>query len=1391
MRRRMTCLLVIPILAALCASAPGADWPTWRYDAARSSASPEELPAELHQQWTRALPPPAPAWPFDGSGTARKLNFDWSYEPIVLGKMLYIGSSRSDSVTAYDTATGEVRWRFITDGPVRFAPAGWKDKLYVVSDDGHLYCLDAKTGRLVWRFRGAPTARKLLGNGRLISAWPARGGPVVDEGKVTFAAGVWPFMGIFIYCLDAETGAAVWSNEETGHQTLAPQGYLVVSSDRLLVPCGRGLPGMLDKRTGRMHVHPFTAWATTAGCRPRFDGYRANAVFATRKYYSASGTPIDLVSGIRVVLAATTGAKVGDLGANSVVADGVLYTEHKDRMTAYDLDGAERVVTATFDPDNPDRTRYTAKRIRALRNFAGKRDFVTVKVTPRWTLRLRNRAVHGDFEARKIIAGSRLYHGVNNTVTVYDVASKTDAPKVVQTIRVPGTIGSLIAGDGRLFIVTTQGRLWCYGAETQTRKDWARGKPQPAPAGKTIEETLGVDGGYAVLLSTGGDLGRVDRLTRTSKRHWIVIEPDASFVDKLRVSVPDYGARVHVLCGDPLAFDLPPCAMNLMLIEDRKVAARIHGRRVRRLVDYLHPYGGKLAVRVDDVGYEKFRNAVHAASHPNAGLKRQGDYAVLTRTGGLPGSGEWTHHEGDAGNTRFSQDALVKPPFSVLWFGASDRMRHLDRHTRHPRPLVTGGRIFIECAGELNAADIYTGRFLWQRKIPQLAKPFDTWLWQPGAQSLGGDMVAYGTSIWIVSGDRTKCLVLDAVTGEPAATLTIPDANDPTRTLRWGTIRISDGRLIAGARPLDERWNYDFRASAFPKGAVPAFVKRIGTWEGFETAPKPPGGSDLDFVLANLNRLLKQRAIAKVLPREVTAKVDADALKKLTHRIATLEAVEAPDRRRRLQRLAANRDLLRRCYPELPTLDYRKYTAGGWKTWEDAASHELVVMRPATGEVLWRHRAKTCFRHTAMAGGNGRVYVIDRWPPGLSETGPSELVAFDARSGEMLWRKTEDVTGGFLAYSGPRDVLVQSFGYTNTQLVNRGDIVRGQTAYRGATGRVLWRRRQGGYHRSLFVLHDRYLIATNGERLDIETGKTLPVSGVPQGSRLSLPEARLGGCGNPIGSTHLLTGRAGCAWQHNPHIGSAGFYSLDVPIGNQYLGGFRAGCTADLIAAGGVLNAYNTGFDCYCLVDQVKGALAVMHDRDAESWCYLNDRYAKLPAGLRRVGVNFGAPGYRISTETSSKGTLWLAYPGVDMPGLLPRRSLVEDLKVAGDVTYHYRHALRLRGDGLRWVAASYAKGAGTFTLALKPPAKNTRYTVQLHFSEPDGLKPGERVFHVKLQNRTVLKSFDIARLTGGANRALVTGVNHIAVDDALTVELVPQSKAPPVLSGIEVLVEE
>ncbi|MBI1313578.1 PQQ-binding-like beta-propeller repeat protein [bacterium] len=234
------------------------DWPMWRHDAGRTAATSEALPESLELKWVRTLPPMTPAF------HSERLQFDAGYEPVVSDGRLLLASSRTDSVTAYDAATGRELWTFRTNGPVRCAPAIWNGSVCFGSDDGCLYCAELATGGLRWKHRVVPSNRKLLGNQRLISVWPVRGGPVVTDGRVYFAAGVWPFEGVFVVALDVGTGDLIWRNERLGylfgqqpHNTqaiggLAPQGYLIVNGDELIVPCSTAYPAKLNRATGEL-----------------------------------------------------------------------------------------------------------------------------------------------------------------------------------------------------------------------------------------------------------------------------------------------------------------------------------------------------------------------------------------------------------------------------------------------------------------------------------------------------------------------------------------------------------------------------------------------------------------------------------------------------------------------------------------------------------------------------------------------------------------------------------------------------------------------------------------------------------------------------------------------------------------------------------------------------------------------------------------------------------------------------------------------------------------------------------------------------------------------------------------------------------------------------------
>lgn len=232
-----------------------AAWPSYRHDPQRSGIASEPIQLPLTEAWLHRAVPPRPAWPDLPAkqdvfrrvpSLAPTATFDFAYQMVVANGALYYGSSADDTVRCLDATDGHVRWTFVTDAPVRLAPVVVGDRLYVGSDDGWVYCLRARDGGLIWKYRGAPQDRRLPGNGRMISLWPVRCGPVVENGVVYFCAGLFPEQGCFLCAVNATDGAEIWKRPID----IVAQGYLLASPTHLYVPTGRTAPVAFDRRTG-------------------------------------------------------------------------------------------------------------------------------------------------------------------------------------------------------------------------------------------------------------------------------------------------------------------------------------------------------------------------------------------------------------------------------------------------------------------------------------------------------------------------------------------------------------------------------------------------------------------------------------------------------------------------------------------------------------------------------------------------------------------------------------------------------------------------------------------------------------------------------------------------------------------------------------------------------------------------------------------------------------------------------------------------------------------------------------------------------------------------------------------------------------------------------------
>ena len=179
-------------------------------------------------------------------------NFDPAFFVIAVDDSVYFGSSVDDAVHCLDAKTGEEKWVFHTDGPVRLPPSWHKGKVYFGSDDGYAYCLDAAQGALVWKRKPSGQETLLLNNGKLISHWPCRTGVLVQDDIAYFGASLLPWENSYLCAVDAQTGA----EEGPGRyrvklEHLTMQGAMLATPTRLYLPQGRQRPEMFERATGR------------------------------------------------------------------------------------------------------------------------------------------------------------------------------------------------------------------------------------------------------------------------------------------------------------------------------------------------------------------------------------------------------------------------------------------------------------------------------------------------------------------------------------------------------------------------------------------------------------------------------------------------------------------------------------------------------------------------------------------------------------------------------------------------------------------------------------------------------------------------------------------------------------------------------------------------------------------------------------------------------------------------------------------------------------------------------------------------------------------------------------------------------------------------------------
>jgi outer membrane protein assembly factor BamB len=804
------------------AAADAADWPTYRHDNARTGCTSESLarPSRLVLQWIYTpFHPPRPAWsgpanrPREGVKLRHRVIFDDAFQIAAVGNVVYFGSSVDNKVYALDAATGEERWSFFTGGPVRLAPTIWKNRVFIGSDDGFIYCLNAANGQLVWKKRGGPNDEKLLGNGKMISRWPVRTGVLVDEGIAYFGAGIFPHENVYLCAVRADNGELIWNNDTISQESayrndLSPQGYLLAARTQLFVPSGRALPVAFDRTTGQMIFDRKYGWRgeQTGGV---IGG--TYALLADEQIYTGTQhhlLTLDQKSG-KTGFGWFPGRRLAVVGNMAYMATGreivamdrseyAKTSRHRNALE-YKIKGLRSNVRRA----KGDKRRKLEQELKAAEAELVRHRRQNIAPTVNWR-------IPSECDAELILCKNLVFAGGQGKVNVFN---RKDG-KAIWSAKVDGKARGLAVANGHLYVSTDTGKIYCFASGNISKgKILVRRVPAPPvvnpypedeltevyeAAAEAIVRETGITKGYCLVI--GAECGRLAlELARRTELTILGAEPNPEKVRAARLALDAaglYGERVSIDQSNLSALPYSNYFANLIVSDSLLLTGKIPSNP-GQLARHLKPCGGIICLGVpanapsqaDTLSAEQLRRWLAQLELGRCQVIETNGLWAKLRRGPLPGAGKWTHQYAEPGNTACSDDRILAGPLGLLWFGEPGPALMVNRHNAAAAPLALNGQLFIQGENIVMTYDSYNGILEWKRNIPGAMR---TRL----KKSECGNLAASEDSFFVAVGD--KCLRLDAKTGETRATYDIPPTPKAV-SRKWGYVAYVDGILYGSA----------------------------------------------------------------------------------------------------------------------------------------------------------------------------------------------------------------------------------------------------------------------------------------------------------------------------------------------------------------------------------------------------------------------------------------------------------------------------------------------------------------------------------------------------------------------------------------------------------------
>ena len=1343
------------------------DWPTYMKDRGRVGFTTDGLPEQLTNVWTyQSAEPPHLSWPgpggkvIEGLKLEHRVRYDDVFHVAISGGQVYFGSSVDNTAYCLDLASGRVQWTYVTGAPIRLAPTVESGHVYLGSDDGFVYCLNADNGSLVWKLRAGPRDERILARARMTSRWPVRTGVLVDQDVAYFGAGVFPHENIFIYAVDAKTGMILWKNDtvsqqNAGRDDLTPQGYLLATDDILYVPSGRTLPAAFDRQTGQLLHKQKGGGKQVGGVEALLDDdhllsigehhvlaldqqsgdidnrYRGRQMtYHGPMAYFADGKELVAIQRQHLVR-----SKQQRLDLEKALADQQrLLRRHtapiklkRVQDTQAQLAGIRQTLKRLASDGSGDATAYRnaknkeAKLVDDLASYAdeyevARKDYQqVVDKLDQARERVEQFASGGikwkvetPLESAMILANNKIVVGGIGQFAVFD----SGTGRKLQSHQVDGEVRGLAVSDGSLVVSTTAGKVYCFAIEgTSKPGNSIASEPNANPfprddkselyanAAQQILSRTGVRRGYCLVV--GSDEGRLAyELAMRSGLMVYGLESDPAKVARSRAALARagmYGSRVTIDQADLQIDPLPNYFANLIVSDSFLLDGKLPGN-AGQIARHLKPEGGVMCL-----GFPRQANV------PDDTLAKAQDFVAQCK---LPD--ETPHIKTQNNWVVLRRQSL---PGVAAWghqYGnAANTSSVPDMRVRggvsvlwygDPGPSKMLNR-HVGAVGPVSAA----GRLFIQGDESIMA--YDAYngvkLWEnknPGALRTGvfnnyepGNTVASSDYFFMVVGP--SCQQLKASTGELVKTHYVPGhAEDESR--EWGYVGLVENRL--------------YGTSTVRKMVVEE-ARRRGR-------PSEADNTDQIFCI-DINTGEQLWSYTGKSISHTTIAID-------DQRLYFVDSTLTPEQRE---------TLLRQDKSELSELtgDARQLAEDRMKRID---ARLAVGLDAVTGETEWSQPVDVtdC---TGVGIGAGRLTLM---------AAKNFVVLCGANANGHYWKQ-------FLAGEFKRRRLV---------------------VLSAETGEKVWAKDANYRHRPI-VIGDRiiaepwsfYLHSGQQEfRVHPLTGQQTPWKFIRPGHH----------CGAISATPGMMFFRS---------LFTA-YYDLETDSGTHHFGGHRLGCWINTIPANGLVMVPEASAGCACLFSLT--STIVFEPRESRQvWGVYSAEGASTP--VQHMALNLGAPGDR----RDAHGKLWLSYPrpasrpGLDLPlDIRPMTALGTD----GAFTQQNDASYTVDGTDTPWLFASGVRGMTRCELPLIDEGQEpATYTVRLYFAAPEDDQPEKRVFDVALQGEIVARELDVVVQAEGPSRAFVLEQTDIPVSAGLAIELIPrtnprQIEAQPILCAVEVL---